>query len=85
MFMNAKKISEVGEPKKNPVMASIDFFGSLKREFKTVSWTSKADLRKYTKVIVISMLLSGFSVYCADLVIQKVLNTTSLLTRLIFG
>ncbi len=85
MFMNAKKISEVGEKKKNPVMASIDFFGSLKSEFKTVSWTSKVDLRKYTKVIVISMLLSGFSVYFADLVIQKVLNVTSLLTRLIFG
>jgi len=83
--MNAKKTSEVGERKKNPVMASIDFFGSIKREFKAVSWTSKADLKKCTKVIIISMLLAGFSVYFADLVVQKVLNVTSLLTRLIFG
>ncbi|MCH9633493.1 MAG: Protein translocase subunit SecE [Chlamydiae bacterium] len=85
MFMNAKKVTDIEAQKKNPIRASVDFFGALKRELRTITWTSRSDLRKYTKVIVLSMLLSGFLVYFADLGIQRILNGISLLTRMTFG
>ena len=85
MFMSAKKIVDHESPKKNPIRASIDFFGSIKREFKTLSWTNGKELRKFTKVIIASTFTAGFLVYFADLLIQKVLNVMGLLTRLIFG
>ena len=85
MFMNAKKIEEITTKRKNPIAASIDFFGSIKSEFKSISWTPKKELKKLTKVILISTFLSGFIVYFGDLAVQKALNLVSLLTRLIFG
>lgn len=36
MFMNAKKIEEE-QPKKNFFRKTVDFFGSLKQEFKQIS------------------------------------------------
>lgn len=85
MFMSAKNVDAEKKGTKNPLKFTIDYFGSVKREFKTLSWTSAKELRKVTKVVIISTLSAGFLVYFADLGIQKVLNALGLLARLIFG
>ena len=85
MFMESRKLENHDEKKRGPIRSSIDFFGSLKKELKTLSWTERKELRKITKVIILSTFIAGFLVYFADLLIQKVLNVMGLLTRLIFG
>lgn len=85
MSTNTKQVAEVPSPKKNIFVRFFQFIGATKREFKTLSWTTKAELKTATKVIVISTFTAGFTVYFADILIQKVLNSINLLTRLIFG
>jgi len=43
------------------------FFLSLKQEIKIISWPSRKDLKKYTKLVILSTLGCGFCVYIVDL------------------
>ena len=58
---------------------------SVKDELKKVSWTSKDELKKSTKVVIGSTLFIGFGIYCVDLVIRHTLDGFHVLARLIFG
>lgn len=85
MSSKTRQITEVSANKKKTFSAIINFFGATKREFKTLSWTTKKELVTSTKVILISTFVSGFAVYFVDILIQRLLSTISLLTRMIFG
>ncbi len=85
MVTDIKKVASVPSQKKNPFVTLIQYFGATKREFKTLSWTTKEELKKSTKLILISTFVSGFLVYFVDIVIQKALLSINLLTRLVFG
>lgn len=61
------------------------YFTELKQEFKRVEWTSKDELRFYTKLVLASTFLVGMSVYFVDLAIQGVLWGVQNLLRFITG
>lgn len=61
------------------------FLENIKSEFSKISWTSKEELRAYTKIVVLTTFIFGMGVYLVDLFIQGSLNTLSVVMRLIFG
>lgn len=48
----------------------IEWFGGVKQEFNKITWTSKDELKVYTKVTVIATFAIGLGIYLADLVIR---------------
>lgn len=61
------------------------FVENIKTEFSKINWTSKEELRVYTKIVVLTTFAFGMSVYFVDLFIQGFLNTLSVVMRLVFG
>ncbi len=71
---------------KKPVKGSVvRFIRQLKEEIQKISWTGKAELFFLTKLVVISVLVFGMSVYLVDLVIKSILDFIGLSIRSIFG
>lgn len=54
-------------------------------EIKKIEWVNKQDLKKYVKIVVISIFGLGFSIYCVDLVFRKLLTWLSDVTSFLFG
>ncbi len=63
----------------------IAFVGEVKQELKKVEWTTKDELKSYTKIVLISCALFGLFIYFADLVIQGFLSLINLLVKFITG
>ena len=61
------------------------FFGEVKQEFKKVSWTSAEELKVYTKVTLMAIIVMGLAVYVADLVFQSALFGVDTAVKGIFG
>lgn len=59
------------------------FAEDIKGEIHRITWTSRSELIFYTKVVVLSTLIFGLSIYALDLTIQSVLNTLSYIVHLI--
>ncbi len=84
--MDADKISEFRvDAESRSSKSPIEFFGSVKRELKNISWTTREELRKYTKIIVVSTFASGFAIYFFDVLIQRALWISDALIKWIFG
>jgi preprotein translocase subunit SecE len=62
-----------------------DFIGDIKSEFKKITWTSPEELRMYTKIVVIAILIFGLGIYVVDLVIQGLLSVLGSVMHMIFG
>jgi preprotein translocase subunit SecE len=62
-----------------------DFVGGVKSEFSKITWTSPEELRMYTKIVVIAILIFGLGIYVVDLVIQTLLSGLGSIMHLIFG
>ena len=62
-----------------------EFVGDIKEELKKINWTSPAELRTYTKIVVASTFIAGMGIYFIDLIIQVSLNGLALIARLIAG
>jgi preprotein translocase subunit SecE len=78
--------SAIKEKKKeSDLLKARDFIEGIKTEFKNITWTSKEELRVYTKIVVGATFLFGLSVYFADVVIQSLLNSLTWITRLMVG
>lgn len=63
----------------------IDFVGDVKQELKKVEWTTKEELRSYTKIVLVSTLFFGMFVYFIDLIIQGFLGGINLLVKFFTG
>lgn len=61
------------------------FVGEVKQELKKVEWTSKDELKSYTKIVLISTFLFGFFIYLIDLSIQGVLGGINFIISALFG
>ena len=61
------------------------FIHEMKEELKKVSWTSKAELRLSTKMVVLSMFLFGFAIYLVDLGVKGLLEMIKTTVHFIFG
>jgi preprotein translocase subunit SecE len=46
------------------------FFGNVKSEFNKVSWTTKEELKVYTKIVVIATMFLGVAIFCMDFIIR---------------
>lgn len=84
-MMEAKKTQQVAEDTVSVSKKAREFFSDVRAEITKVSWTSKDELIFYTKVVVISTLVLGLSIYGLDLFIQAVLNTLNLVLNFISG
>ncbi|MCC5832489.1 MAG: preprotein translocase subunit SecE [Chlamydiales bacterium] len=63
----------------------INFVGEVKQELKKVEWTSKEELKSYTKIVLVSTFIFGMFVYLVDLLIQSFLGGVNLLVKFITG
>ncbi|VVT42936.1 hypothetical protein BOKEGFJH_00459 [Chlamydia avium] len=54
-------------------------------EIKKIEWVHKRDLARYVKIIVASIFGFGFSIYCVDLVLRKLLSWLSSVAVFLFG
>ncbi len=49
------------------------FFGEVKKEIQRISWTGKAELRSYTKIVVGATFTLGIMIYGIDLFVRSAL------------
>ena len=61
------------------------FFGDVKAEFKKISWTTKDELKVYTKIVVASTFVFGMMIYLADLIVNGSLRGIGVLFKWIVG
>ena len=61
------------------------YLREVQLELQKVSWTTKEELRKSTKVVLVSTFIFGLGIYFADLVIRGALDFIGYLVRLIGG
>ena len=64
---------------------AFNYIQELKDELKKVSWTTKAELKLSTKVVIGATFLLGIGIYLFDLVIKGVLDFIALVVHFIFG
>ncbi len=62
---------------------AVEFVGEIKQELKAVEWTSKEELKVYTKAVVISTFIFGLFIYFVDLIMQNFLHLLRYLVSLI--
>ena len=60
-----------------------DFIGEIKAELKRISWTSPAELKTYTKIVVGATFFCGMGIYLMDLMIQTGLWILESILRLV--
>lgn len=82
---NSKKALAPSKSKDPKPQASFDFFGEVKQEFKKVTWTSRDELKAYTKIVVLATFISGMLLYLLDLFVKGTLDGLGGLVRLITG
>lgn len=95
--MEVKKTEQVSsgisrEVKNSPVNSHLtksvgvgEFLADVKSEFKKISWTTSAELKTYTKIVIAATFCFGMGVYLADLTIQFLLGMLESTIRLISG
>ena len=54
-------------------------------EIKKIEWVNKRDLKRYVKIVVASIVSFGFSIYCIDLILRKLLSWLGSITSFLFG
>ncbi|WP_201457063.1 preprotein translocase subunit SecE [Chlamydia sp. 17-3921] len=59
--------------------------GSFLDEVKKIEWVSKKNLKKYVKIVVMSIFGFGFAIYCIDLIFRKLLTFLGSITSFLFG
>ena len=63
----------------------IGFIGDVKGELKKISWTTKEELKAYTKVVVIATFIFGLAIYGVDLFIRGFLDGISVIFKVLGG
>lgn len=61
------------------------FFGEVQSELKKVTWTSKKELKMFTKIVIASTLVFGLAIYLVDLSIRTSLDTLRELVNWMVG
>ncbi|MEL7432203.1 MAG: preprotein translocase subunit SecE [Chlamydiota bacterium] len=57
----------------------------VQEELKKVHWTSRAELKMFTKIVIGSTLFFGISIYLTDLTIREILSSIGYLCQWIVG
>jgi preprotein translocase subunit SecE len=82
-IMNEKKTQQQAESLKSKGFANL--VGEIKSEFNKISWTSREELRTYTKIVVGATFAFGLGVFFMDIFIQSCLDSLNVALRLITG
>ncbi|MEZ5315646.1 MAG: preprotein translocase subunit SecE [Chlamydiales bacterium] len=82
--MNGKK-NQLNVSKKLQSRKWVTFCGEVKQELKKVDWTDKEELKKYTKIVLLSTFIFGMFVYFVDLLIQGFLGGVNLIFKFFIG
>jgi preprotein translocase subunit SecE len=80
--MEEKKAQRIEESR---TKHAVNFVGDIKVEFAKISWTSREELKIYTKTVIFATFVFGMAVYLVDLIIQNSLAILDFLIRLIIG
>lgn len=83
--MDAKNGRTNTSTKKSEKQPLLTFFSSVKQELKKVDWTNKEELKSYTKIVLLSTLISGTFIYLVDLIIRGFLGGINLLIKFFVG
>jgi preprotein translocase subunit SecE len=78
--MDAKK-SRFSASTKVDGRKMVNFVGDVKQELKKVEWTSKEEIKSYTKIVLASTIVSGMFIYFADLLIQGFFGLINLIIK----
>jgi preprotein translocase subunit SecE len=84
-MMDVKARPEITTQEVKKPKFSLGFIRELKEELKKVTWTSKAELIFFTKMVIGTTFLFGLGIYLIDLCIKGGLDIISMIVRFIFG
>jgi preprotein translocase SecE subunit len=73
------------ELKQTKIEKTKNFFSELNREIKLISWPTQKELKKYTKLVILSTLCCGFCVYVVDLTSKFFLDGLRNLVKILFS
>lgn len=78
-------MQEIETEQKNSLLSKVkNYFQEVRKEIQLVSWPSRSELKKYTKLVIVSTLACGFGVYIVDLTCKGFLDFLRYLTKLLF-
>jgi len=60
-------------------------FEDVKSEFFRIEWLEGGDIKGYTKIVILAILMCGMLLYIADLFVQGALFGINTILRMIFG
>ncbi|MCP5469264.1 MAG: preprotein translocase subunit SecE [Chlamydiales bacterium] len=63
----------------------VTFAAEVKQELKRVEWTTKDELKSYTKIVVSCIFLFGFSIYLIDIMLRGGLGIINFLVKWMVG
>lgn len=63
--------------------SSVSWLEGMRSEFKKISWTSRQELKVYTKVVIASTFVVGLGIYVLDLLARGALNAIGSLVKAI--
>lgn len=64
---------------------ALGWWRGVREEFSRVSWTSRAELKAYTKIVVVATFVVGLGIYAMDLIVQGVLGGLAAIFKAIIG
>jgi preprotein translocase subunit SecE len=85
MGVQVDKLESPSETNVQPKAVKVSYLQELKNELRQVTWTSKAELALFTKIVVGATFALGLGIYGADLLIKSCLTGFKTLIHLIFG
>jgi len=62
-----------------------NYFREVQQELKKVSWTTKKELFRSTKIVLSFIFIFAIAIYISDLSIRSVLNIINILARAVIG
>lgn len=74
-----------GKTKAKQQKSIFSYIHDLKEELKKVSWTSQEELSFSTKMVVLTTLVFGVSIYFVDFLIKNGLEFIKIVSGFIFG
>ncbi len=83
--MDRHKAREENYKKARSFKKAFRRFEDVKTEFFRIQWTEDKKVWYYTRIVLISVCLSGVLLYLADLIVQKGLSVVSFLLRMVLG
>lgn len=61
------------------------FISGIREELKKVTWTSKEELKLFSKIVLGATFVFGIGIYVADLCVKGALDGLNLVVRAIWG